>query len=429
MPIIRKHLWIGCNEIVLITIFTLVPSLSAAQDFTCEFNGKIIERPTYYHLKKDSLLNPDQEILDLSSWRNKFYGDINFNLKYKDTKLISKFRPTVLSDDNKTSFRNYIDDLYSDTKIKDQFFFYFGKRNIKDGVALGANPTDFLGEGKAVDFTIREEERRLEREGNYLLGVDAFYKDITWTAIYAPHMQELQEEGDRTLLKMSYLIEPLNTDLSVHFFNSSIPGAGFNLSHTASENLVLYSETAFRKASNKKIVRLISEASPNTYSIEDMDESEIFSHLAMGGHYTFKNGTNLIYEYIYNADGYNQKNWDAFEGFVAYNNDQFKKGLFLDSATGNLLQANQMVTFREMRKNYLFTRIGNPSIFNKIDAALVLFVNLDDSSFLVNPSLDYKINQDSMVGLSSDIFVGGKTKEFGMMHWGEDITLTYKRYF
>ena len=429
MPIIRKHLWTGWNEIVLITIFTFIPSLSDAQDFTYEFSGKIIEQATYYHRKKDYLLNPNQDILDIAPWKNRFYADINLDLKYKDTKLISKFRPTLLSDDNKTRSHTTIDDLYVDQKFKDNFFFYVGKKNVKDGVALGSNPTDFLGEGKEVDFTKKEEDRRLEREGNYLVGMDAFYKDITWTAIFAPRINDWQEEKDRILLKASYLLEPLNTDMSLHYFNGDIPGIGFNISHTANDDLVLYTETAFRKGSNKKIVRLTSEGSPNTYSIEGMDDSEIFAHVATGGQYTFKNGTNIICEYIYNGDGYNQKNWDAFEGFVTYNNDQFKKGLFLDSATGNLSQANQIVTFRQMRKNYFFTRINNPSIFNKIDGALVLFVNLDDSSFLVNPSLDYKINQNSTVGLSSDIFVGGKTKEFGMMHWGEDVTLIYKRYF
>lgn len=430
MPIIKKHLWTAWNKIVFVTLFTLVHSFSNAQDLTYEWNGKMIEQFTYDHRKKDDLLNPDHKLLDISPWKNRFYADVHLNLKYKDdTKFVYKFRPTFLSDDHKTSFRNKIDDLYVDQKLQDQFFFYVGKKNIRDGVALGANPTDFLGEGKEVDLTKREEERRLEREGNYLAGVDAFYKDMTWTAIFAPRVHDWQEEDDKVLLKASYLIEPLNTDLSLHYFNGDVPGVGFNISHTAGEHLVLYTETAFRKGSNKKIVRLISEGSPNSYSIADMDKKEVFAHAATGGHYTFKNGTNIICEYIYKGDGYNQKNWDAFESFIAYSHDQFKKGLFLDSVTSHLLQANQIINFRQMRKNYFFTRISNPAILNKIDGALVLFLNLDDGSFLVNPSLEYKINESSAIGVSSNIFVGGKTKEFGMMHWGQDISLTYKYYF
>ena len=136
------------NRIVITTIlFTLICSSSNAQDLTYEFNGKIIEQPTFYHRKEDYLLNPNRNILDISPWKNRFYADINLNLKYRDTKLISKIRPMVLSDDNKTSFRNKIDDLYVDKMFKDKFFFYVGKKNIRDGVALGFNSTDFLGEG------------------------------------------------------------------------------------------------------------------------------------------------------------------------------------------------------------------------------------------------------------------------------------------
>lgn len=430
MPITKRHLWTGWSKIVFVTIFALTPFLSNAQDFTYEFNGKIIEQPTYYHRKKDYPLNPNQKILDVSPWKNRFYADLNLNLKYKEnTRLVSKFRPTLLSDDNKTTLRNKIDDLYVDQKFKDKFFFYAGRKNVRDGVALGANPTDFLGENKEVDLTKREEERRLEREGNDLAGLDAFYKDISWTAIFAPRVNDWQEEKNRVLLKASYFMESLNTDASLHYFNGDVPGVGFNISHTAGDHLVLYTETAFRKGSSKKIVKLISEGAPNSYSIEDMDAQEVFAHTATGGHYTFKNGTNVICEYIYNADGYNQKKWDAFESFVVYSNDQFKKGFFWDSVASNLSQANQIINFRQMRKNYLFTRLSNPSILNKFDGAFVLLLNLDDSSFLVNPSLDYKINESSTMGVSADIFVGGRTKEFGMMHWGQDISLTYKYYF
>ncbi len=419
------------KRVAVIAILFIFPScLCYAQDLTYEVNGKLIEQATTYHRKKNYLLNPNRTLLDISPWKNRFYADISLDVRYKDTtKLVSKFRPTLGSDDNKTSLRNKIDDLYLDQRFQNKFFFYVGKKNVRDGVALGVNPTDFLGENKAVDFTKREEDRRLEREGNYLLGLDAFYKDITWTVVWAPMIKDWQKQKDRILLKVSYFLEPLNTDMSLHYFNGDVPGVGLNVSHTANDNLVVYTESAFRKGSDQKTVKLLNRGGPNDYAVDDRDASDIFSHIALGGHYTFNSGVNIICEYIYNGSGYNQKEWDEFEGFVTYSYEQFQKGLFLDSVSANLSQANQIMTFRQTRKNYLFTRVSHPSVFSKIDSALVLFVNLDDSSFLVNPSLDYKINDNSAVALSSNIFVGGKTKEFGMMHWGEDVSLLYKHYF
>ncbi len=429
MLIIKKHLWTGWSRFVFTAIIAFIPSLGKAQDFAFEFNGKVIEQATYYDQKKDYLLNPNQKILDFSPWKNRLYADINFNLKRADTKFISKFRPMIVSDDHKTRSRTTVDDLYIDQKFWDQIFFYLGKRNIKDGVALGFNPTDFLGEGKEVDFSKREEDRRVEREGNYLVGADAFFKDAAWTVIFAPQIDDWQDEKDRALLKASYFLESFNTDVSVHYFYGDIPGAGVNLSHTANDELVLYTETALRKGTNKKILRLENPASGGVYLADKMDNSEIFLRAAVGGHYTFKNSANIICEYIYNADGYNQDKWDEFERVVSLSNDQWKKGIFLDSASGNLSGANQTMTFRQMRKNYLFFRVNHPSVFSKVDGSLVLFLNLDDMSFLINPSVEYKINQSALIGLSSNIFAGSKTKEFGMMHWGKDVTLTYKHYF
>lgn len=411
-------------------LIVLMPVLAQAQEFSYEFSGKIIEQPIYRFLKDDYLLNPEGEILGIPEWRNRFYGDINLNLSYKNLRFISKFRPTVLSDEDTTEVDNTIDDAYLDVMFRERFFFYVGKKNVRDGVGLSSNPTDFLGEGKEVDMTKREEERRMEREGNYLIGVDTYLKDITLTAIFAPHIDEFQEERDRTLLKISLLVDSLNTDTSLHYFNGSIPGAGFNISTTIGEALVLHTETTFRWGSNRKIVRLITEGTPNTYEIDDPDDSgRVYPHILGGGHYTFKDGTNIILEYLYNGDGYSSKEWDELKGFIRYSHDEYKKGFLKELMKGNLLQANEIMRFRELRKNYIFARISNPDIKEKIDGALVFFMNADDESFLINPSLNYRVSASTTLGLFAIIFVGENDTEFGMTHWGSEVSIVYRYFF
>ncbi|MBI3813643.1 MAG: hypothetical protein HY279_04145 [Nitrospinae bacterium] len=410
-------------------------SLAHAQELTYEFSGKIIEQPAYYFLKGDYLLNPNREILDFSIWKNRFYGDINFNFYYQNLKFISKFRPTVSSDKKTTDIENIIDDAYLDIRFKENLFFYMGKKNVRDGVGLGSNPTDFLGEGKEVDMTKREEERRVEREGNYIIGMDTYFKDITFTAIFAPPIKELQDEKDRVVLKAAFLMEPINTDISFHYFNSSIPGAGINISTTIGESLVLHTEPALRWGSNRKIVRLIHEGSPNLYEIYHPDDSQtIYPHIVAGGHYTFKDGTNIILEYIYNGDGYNNEEWNKLTGFIKYSYGEYKKGFLIDLMRSNLLQANSTMTFRQMRRNYMrrnyiFTRVSNPDILEKIDGAIVFFLNVDDSSFLIYPSCEYRITKNTTIALTSIIFAGNNDTEFGMTHWNSEISLIYKYLF
>lgn len=427
-------------------VLILIPSLAHTQELPYEdaqpaltpqsdrgdiqFNGKIVEQPVYRFLKEDYLLNPDSKIIDFSEWRNRFYGDIGLNLNHENIKFISKFRPTILSDEETTDVDNIVDDAYLDIMFGDGRFFYFGKRNIRDGVGLSTNPTDFLGEEKEVDVTKREEERRLEREGNLLAGVDLFYKDITLTAIFAPRIKDLQKERDRVLLRANLFMESINTDMSLHYFNGTIPGAGINISSTIGEALILYTETAFRWGSTRKEVKLLQEGLPNIYEINDPDDNEkVYPHTVAGGHYTFKNGTNIISEYIYNGDGYSNEEWMELTGFIKYSNEEYKKGFLTDLMRLNLLQANGMMKFRQMRKNYIFVRISNPDIGEKIDGAMVLFLNADDESFVINPSIDYRIKTDTTVGITALVFSGEDNAEFGMPPWDSEISMTFKYFF
>ncbi len=418
-------------SLLLLTFYFLLFTLSAhAQEFTYEIGGEIIEQPTYRLLRNDTLLNPEGKILKFSEWRNRFYGNIRIGLHYKDIGFISKFRPTISSEEGNTDIENIFDDAFFDIKFNDRFFLYGGKKNIRNGVGFGSNPTDFLGEGKKVDFTKREEERRAEREGNYLLGVDTFFKNATLTAIFAPRVKNLQEESNRVLLKVNLLMDSIDTDMSLHYFYGAVPGIGFNISTTVNDELVLYTETAFRWGSNRKTVKLVSTGSPDIYEINGPDDSErVYPHIVIGGHYTFMNGTNIICEYIYNGDGYNGKEWDEIKNFVKYNNVEYKRGFFKDFALANLLLSNEIVSFREVRRNYIFARINNPEILAKIDGAIVLILNADDKSFLINPSMDYKLKANTILGFSALIFAGKNDTEFGMTPWKNEISMVLKFFF
>lgn len=418
-------LWLG-----LLIALSLIPLPTNAQEFSYKLEGKIIEQPTYRFLTDDHLLNPDGDILKFPEWTNRFYGDISLDLYYRRLKFISKFRPTIYSEEGETNIKNSVDDAYLDMEFGKGFFIYVGKKNVRHGVGLGSNPTDFLGEGKEVDRTKREEERRLEREGNYLIGIDTFYENITLSTIFAPSISGLHQKRDRFLLKADISVESINTDMSLHYFNASIPGIGFNISSTISNELVLYTETAFRWGSDRKAVKLIQENIPDIYEISDCDDNHrVFPHVVIGGHYTFEDKTNIICEYIYNGSGYNDKEWDNLMEFIKYSYNGYKSGFFRELMELNLLQANSLMTFGKLRRNYIFTRISNPDIFGKIDGASVFLINLDDGSLLINPSLDYGVSKNTTIGFSGFIFSGKSDTEFGMTHWKGEIAMIYKYFF
>lgn len=411
-----------------------MPALSYSQDFQYEFSGTLIEQPTYLDIKSDNLLNPDREIIDFSHWVNRFYVDLNLDASYSNFSLKSKYRPEIFSQEGTSDILSIFDDFYLDISLRDNTFLYLGKRNIRDGVAIGFNPTDFLGEDKEVDFIKREEERRIERRGNYLVGIDTFLKNITLSFLYSPRINGLQEQRNRYLFKSNFFLESYDTDISLHLYDATTPGIGFNVSTTIGRALVMYTETAFRRGSPRDTVKVSERDTKNIMPdkfkiVNRTDFNNIYPHIVAGGHYTFKDGTNIICEYYYNGDGFNGKEASRFRNFVKESNDNFKQNYFKEIMRFNLLQANEIIKFREYRRNYLFARISNPNIKEKIDGASAFIFNLDDGSFLVNPTIDYKISENTTIGFSSISFFGNKDAEFGLTPWNSSFSLIYKYYF
>jgi len=411
-----------------------------SKEFGYTFEGIIYEQPTYFFIKDDNLINPDNDTLELSDWINRFYARLNLDLSYKKAEFISQFRPTLTSDEDDTEGDFITDDAYLDLNLYKGYFLYGGKRNIRDVVAYGANPTDFLGEDKKVDYTKREEERRVERKGNYLVGGDAFFTNTRISAIFAPELDWdevnfVQKEDDRFLLRANYFAEKINTDMSLHFFEGEIPGIGFDVSSTLSDKLILYTEGAFRWGSHKYEINVTSEgdaSTPRTYEVIDPDDDDdVYANIVVGGSYTFDNGTTLILEYIYNGDGYDSDEWDDIVDFIEYNNDAYLSGFFPDLAKGNLALVNSdIMRFREMRKNYIFCRVSNSKIVDDTDAQIVFQLNADDMSYLITPIIDYKVASNFVMGLSATIFLGDDDdSEFGMMYWDADVSLVLKYYF
>ena len=148
-----------------------------SQEFGYDLSGIIYEQPIYYSVDHKNLINPDDEVLRLPDWLNKSWGKMNLTLSYGDFKFVTQTRPIlVLQEKHEPNFDFITDDAYLDVEIAKRNFLYVGKRNLVEGVAYGANPTDFLGEDKKLDYTLRAEERRTQRPGNYVVGDDVLAK-------------------------------------------------------------------------------------------------------------------------------------------------------------------------------------------------------------------------------------------------------------
>lgn len=385
----------------------------------------LFEQGTYRQLKSDPLLNPNQEILTFPKATNTIYGIVDFRSDLSpEWRYQIRYRPILESTRSESSFSGVLDEAFIEWK-SDQNFFYAGKKNNKDGVGLSANPTDFFGENKRVDKTKREEDRRIQREGDLLLGADFFQDNWSYSLIFSPKSETVLD--NRYLVKANILLESLRTDLSALYFSGPLSGIGINLSTTVTDSSVFYTETAYRYGSSqKKRVLLVSNGEPREYRIESDPSQVSYTDIVLGSHYTFPDASTLIIEYYYHGGGYSPTEWATLSDFILYSNKHYKAGVATDLMRGYIQQANSVMNFGSMSQQYGFLRFSKPDLIEKMDFSLVGLKNLSDQSFLLNPYLTYHLNDNSEIYLSAYWFSGSETSEFGLPNWNPEITVGTK---
>ncbi|MBU0701902.1 hypothetical protein KKE26_11545 [bacterium] len=429
------------KKIVLIAILVLTTfpfqANASMSDATLEFQGVFVNQTTHNQLNGNTLLN-QSNLGTLPEWENKLYNDSSINLTYKEwLKLMLKTRPTwTINNEERGSFRNFVDDAYMDIKIRDTSFLTIGRENLQEGVGLIYNPTNFLSEGKAVDYSQREEERKKNREGNYLLRFESIKEKQTFSFLIAPKIGNLQEEYPRQQLRLYSLMG--DTDASLSYFHGKQEKLGLNLSGVVGNNIELHTEIALGKGSDRRFLRKKSEIGPPDSGIyeyetyDPLDKEKTFLRALMGGHYTWTNKTNLIIEYFFNQDGYSQSEWNEFIEMVKDADSKLKnppigftEGIFKE----NLRLANSLMTYRSLRKNYFFFRLSNPEIFDCYDSQLSVLLDVDDKSCVVMPSVDYNGVKNIVIRFGINWFSGDSQSEFGLVPQNTELQLEARYFF
>ena len=389
---------------------------SAQGDFS--LRGSISSRLTLLSARDETLLNPQQQLVTLPEWVNRLYSDLTISAFSPKWDILLTLRPIFDQTEDDTENEIFVDNAYVIYRSMSGFFLTAGKQNFAEGVALHFNPTDFLGEGKEVDPLLTEEERKQQREGSYFIRLERLYPSWTLSLLVAPELGRRPPQKNRGILKISKQFGSADGSLLV-LVTDDRPGLGLNFSTTYGVALELHVEAALRRESHRGFLEKGVEVFPDSgifqYEIVDPeDENELFAQMVVGGHYTFSNKVNVIFEYFYNQDGYNEAEWQSFTDAIEQNNSlllSFPNDL-RSLLLRNLSLANSLMTFRSLRQHYAFLRISKPQLIHKIEATLVYFTNLEDKSFVLNPRLEYKWIKGFSFSVGALVFEGKQTTEF-----------------
>jgi hypothetical protein len=328
-----------------------------------------------------------------TNFETKIYSNIYFDsVNNQNLKFSAKYRPIWISNQSENELVNLLDYAYFDWELKPGIFINLGKENIREGVGLSYNPTDFLAAVGETDYSKLEEERRWDREGINLLKLDCFQNNYNFSVIGA--------EKNRFLLKVYSLI--FDSDISFLFYSSEHPAWGYNFAKTFGENVEFHQELSAKWGSERN---LVEKTNGNFSTIDPQDNNRVFLKYLIGGHCTFNNQTNLILEYYFLEDGLNQGNFTNLYESIKTNYPQF----------------NHLITYGTLRQNYFFVRLNNPQFLN-LNITFSLLKNLDDGSFVNNNQASHTIFQDFSLDFGISIFDGKENSEFGLipykkMYW------------
>ena len=206
-----------------------------------------------------------------------------------------------------------------------------GRINVRNGVALGYNPTDYFRSGALRSIvSLDPASLRENRLGSAMLRGQALWTSGSLTSLYSPKLADKPSDSvfspdwgatnqrDRWLLALSEkLSDALNPQWLLSGGAGQSPQLGLNLTALPNDATVAYFEWSGGRA-----------ASLAAQALTSRDDAVFRSRLSTGLTYTTQNNVSLTAEYEYNGAGLDQDGWNAlrrgppaaygqYRGFVA----------------------------------------------------------------------------------------------------------------
>jgi hypothetical protein len=348
------------------------------------------------------------------------------------------------------SVRHDLREAYASWEAVPRGFLDLGRINLKSGVALGYNPTDFFKPRSVIDRTSQDPSvLRENRLGTLMARGQTIWEGGALAIAFAPSLYEpsriyppndmpsFDPMFDRTNAENRLLVKTnldLEIGLSPEFLLYHEGGRttfGANLSHTVGQSMVVYGEWAGgRRASLiEEAVRYGQRTGSLPASVPILlpgGRGEKFQHdLTLGASYTTEAKITFNLEYHYHQAGMSKQDWQNWFDIGRANRSS-------RAATGQLwyIRGYALDQQEPLTRHQAFLRATWTDAFVR-DLELVGLVstNLYDGSSFVQLSANYFLSNAWTVGAIAAANVGRDRSERGSQ--AQDMSLTFKaiRYF
>jgi hypothetical protein len=322
-----------------------------------------------------------------------------------------------------------------------------GRINVRNGVALGFNPTDFFKTNTLIDTaSLDPSVIREDRLGVLMLRSQAIWAGGSASIAFAPKVQQplaltastpgidprfdRTNSADRFLLTATYDVADLSPQLLIyHQGNQTL--YGLNLSRTVGQSIVAYGEWAGGVQPNLiaaavRYGKLTGTLPANAPVLPPTMTSYSFQNqLAIGASWTSAAKITVNLEYHYNQAGFSRadwRNWFAIGGVP---------GAPLP-VTGELwfVRAYAAGAQEPLTQHEVFLRADWTDAFvTNLELTGFTFVNLYDGSSLSQFSASYYLSSAWTIGAYATATLGGPHTERGSLPQAHSFIVQAIHYF
>ena len=345
---------------------------------------------------------------------------------------------------------NELRELYLGTEPAARTYVDLGRINLKSGIALGYNPTDYFKTRAVVEpLSLDPTVLRENRLGTVMIRAEHIWEWGSLTGAYAPSLTEpapiyshldlpsfnpmlgLTNAENRLLLKGSVEFTSNFSPEFLLFREGSESRVGLNLAENVDQRTVVYLEWSGGRQGT-----LITEAlrfglatgtlpAGAASALREQPADSFMNQVAVGLSYTTESRITFNFEYLFNQPGFNAADWNKWftVGRAGVNNPGVPAALWY--IRDYALDQQQPVS-----QHSLFLRADWVDAFvPKLE--IVGFVNTDlhDGSSVVQLGADYYVSDNWTVGAQAIAYVGPRRSDYGSLPQASSVLLKVARYF
>jgi len=384
------------------------------------------------------------------TWQNRTSLDFDYSwqvsedVKFSLSDRLNAFEGDTISFPSYENVRNDLREALVSYEIFPRTYLEAGRINLKNGIALGFNPTDFFKSRTTINMaSIDPSVLKEDRLGSLMVEIQKIWDNGAFTLAYSPKVEAQTpllltppasfdplfgqtNSNNRFLASLSYNIADLNPQALI-FFDNVGTHIGVNISRVISSSVVAYGEwSGVRETS---LTMRAVEFGQDTGSlpqgapvVPQTDTRKSFQNdFALGVSWisSFKLTINLEYHYYQSG----------------FETTDFKNWLSLGNANSQL--ASEMWFIRQyaadqqvpLMQHEIFLRFGLQDVIpSKLNVDCVMFVSPYDGSTLTQASAQYFLSRNWTVGLYVGGILGSNRTVEGSNPWFLNGVLQIVRY-